>query len=742
MFNRGKIMKYFFRLLVLLIGVLFSVLTILWACGGDDDYDYRSWYKSSFIPPEVMIQNKEKNLILSNFTWTSDWNDFAENYRTVYKDKNLKEWEGYFNKKISLDILGYWLYTATLKDVDEMIFTLTKKKTEKKFIIKYNLVNLQSTDKLISFLFYLGFAKRNEVFVLNDIDTWRGKDPVEKPEISDITISKQIEGGLRLFKKEKSFFIKERYIFQLLRLYYFNKEYDKAIHFYIKNKSKLLTGNSMKWRAMGYAAGTYYKNKNYSEANYLYSLIYFNSMEQRKSAYLSFHPQQDKDWEECLALTKSKKEKIILWYLFGMYFDAPKALLEIYKLSPNSEFLEVLFVRRLKQWGNDKFVKPVTLIASENKTQNSIAWNFAAAYVNYYAGNFMIGDIFLNKTKKAKQKNSIYYARFHLLQLYGNLHREQTIDESIEKKFLPDLKILLSLKTSELTLAFYDNEHWIRGRLAELYVKSNQPEKADMVRFGTVQKRFTIENLVARLSYLETDKHSDLEKLFLEKTKFKIEDYILLLGIRYAQADRLEEALETFKRIPNLERTYINPFSIFIRDWFRYDPKKENEIYSDISLIEKMIELKKRAKENKEESAENYFLLANAFYNIGEFGNRSYFHYNKIQNTDFSSHYYCCIHPEDKSSPDLDVSHALKYYLLAKKNSKDHEFKAKATFMAAKCEQKQWFLSKPKESKADFNSGKYFRILKKKYSDTNYFSEILKECSYFSKFVNQSSLND
>jgi len=93
----------------------------------------------------------------------------------------------------------------------------------------------------------------------------------------------------------------------------------------------------------------------------------------------------------------------------------------------------------------------------------------------------------------------------------------------------------------------------------------------------------------------------------------------------------------------------------------------------------------------------------------------------------------------------VDLSKALFYYEKVRLLSKDKELAAKGTFMAAKCEQKMYFLSEdcnynryrnripdlPLEYK------KHLILLKKEYSDTAFFEEVIDECKYFRVFANK-----
>ena len=99
---------------------------------------------------------------------------------------------------------------------------------------------------------------------------------------------------------------------------------------------------------------------------------------------------------------------------------------------------------------------------------------------------------------------------------------------------------------------------------------------------------------------------------------------------------------------------------------------------------------------------------------------------------------------------------ASKYYLIALENSQKDEFKAKITYMLAKVELADFDINYAKKDKDYYNEdldrfdlerywgyqnediyvkyinnkyGKYFDLLKKDYSNTKYYEELIKECS-------------
>jgi hypothetical protein len=82
----------------------------------------------------------------------------------------------------------------------------------------------------------------------------------------------------------------------------------------------------------------------------------------------------------------------------------------------------------------------------------------------------------------------------------------------------------------------------------------------------------------------------------------------------------------------------------------------------------------------------------------------------------------------------------LNYLKAATLNTK-REFQAKCMWMAAKCEHNIWLETEyDEETTGDFIAGKYFNLLREKFSDTKYYSEIIYECGYFCQYNNPGEL--
>ena len=749
-------------------------------------------YDHDFFIKEVILNNSEK--------FESDRYPYLNNSIDLYTEQNLIEWESFFEKKIQRDAIQFWLYRSKLSEIDEILFYLENKTPIKTEYVKVNGKSfLKFPKKAKAFFYYMGFARRNEVYTLDESpDTWGGHQYKDKivPKFESVNLQNQISGGISLYENEQFQFIKERYIFQIVRLYYFNKENKKSIQFYKKHFSEIKLTDSMKWRSLGYVAASYADEGKREQANYIYSLLYSHSPIQKKSAYLSFQPIEEKDFQNSLQLTRNNEEKIMLWYLFGKRFDVPMAMSQIHNLDPDSKYLKLLLTFLIKSksspvfeggidfWKyedpqfhkiiplNDKaLITTVNSIANQDRVKNKFGWKIAAAYLNYLSLNFKDGDQFLESALKLKGNVEIFEKQYQITSLLGKLLRMETIDEKSENTILSEIKFLFSKEeriSKDLNLEF--SRYWVRGLLGVFYARKGELEKAEWIRSGIIKNRFSnLENTKRMVDFIEGNNHSPLIQVMLQSPMHSYDNYLMLLGIRYAQVEDLENSLKAFEKIAEsywgygetdyfLDRYfYKNPFRIEITDQYGFDVwsnQNGKRKYNHKTFLQEMIRLKKEADTNPSKSSKTYFKLANAFYNMNYFGT-SNFHFNPIYRYHQVRHYSgwssLCYDQEKnkKIYPELSNSIALKYYLLARENSKSKEFKAKMTFMAAKCEQNDWFLTTDFKSSLcsryeedqtkDFQPGKYFQELRDIYSDTKYHSEIIKECSYYARYYAKKS---
>ncbi|SOD17887.1 hypothetical protein [Pedobacter xixiisoli] len=269
-------------------------------------------------------------------------------------------------------------------------------------------------------------------------------------------------------------------------------------------------------------------------------------------------------------------------------------------------------------------------------------------------------------------------------------------------------------------------------------------------------------------NYLSSSTLSKLEKRFNEKaagdfdvllnrtlSRISKNDFYELYGTAYLREHQYQKALKCFENLPanyefltpsdwyEDEKLYANPFETTINDY----PKRYTSAtkkYDKKSFAKEMVRLQKLVSTDKKNAAQHYFRMANGVYQTGYYGNAwALISYN------WSSY---AVYEKSKYAYDQDfkmAATAKKWYLKARSLSTDVEFKAKCTFMLAKCEQKSksnqvlglsnWYdiSYTERDNRLAYVNSKnaYFAELKQHYGQTAYYKKAAYECSYLSDFV-------
>ncbi|MFD1258349.1 hypothetical protein ACFQ3S_16205 [Mucilaginibacter terrae] len=196
-----------------------------------------------------------------------------------------------------------------------------------------------------------------------------------------------------------------------------------------------------------------------------------------------------------------------------------------------------------------------------------------------------------------------------------------------------------------------------------------------------------------------------------------------------------EDANLKFARVDEAGISNGNPFIVTINDYGQPDTRGLNKL----QFAQKMAELKAKLK-NDPKNADVYFQMATGIYNTSTYCDS----WNLISyiwsSYDFGRkqmYYY--------DGDYIKTSFAKQYYLKARELSTDPEFKAKCTFMAAKCEQKEHeapsymdnYAAYEKREKAFLKAIKqnsHFKEMQE-YKATRFYKRAVNECSYLSDFI-------
>lgn len=693
---------------------------------------------------------------------------------------NLKEWFDYFEQTGSNEELNYLIYKATVSEVESVIYSIENHKNsiEQKLmsnsIIKY-LIKKNSTHALN----YLKYAKQCEPNAIGFRKSeWDElvRDSLEMRQLVNI--------GLEHYSNCNDNFIKLRYAYQIIRLTHYLNDYKETISFFDSLITPLNSHSIIKYWSMSHKAGALLRIGEYAKSMYLFSKIFDECLSKRLLAEQNFKINEASLLNETLDLCQNNHEKAVIWFLHSLKNNDMRGLKRIYELDPGSPYLEVLLARAIERleedifidvkdykpnWSNNftridhkQFIEFVEKVAANRNTKRPYFWEYCAGYLSVLKKDYKSMALhFANSSALLAKDSDDLLERMKIIQIYAKADSVKDVNLIFESKITDDFKWLLSLNKRHANEAF----KWSMLKLADKYLEQKDTAKY-LLCLGQKLTAASDNNTVNYLDYKSNPRTISLEKLigFLQNTRFfkgypehykisKLDEFLIdnfyytyndlleIEGTMYLSMFDFNSALNSLYLIKDeLELLPVDPFKMNIRDCINCNTSTPTaQLYNKYTFAKKMLDLEKEIKFSNKNKAENYFLLANAYYNITYFGNcwmmadfyRSYSYYSESPNV-------------------MDCSKAEEYYLKALALSNSKEFQAQCLFMAAKCEQNRFYIDKGVFLERDYsypydydqspqikkeNYREYFKKLKRDYSKTEFYKQALKECKYFNYFV-------
>ena len=748
-------MKRIWRKYTLSLISLPLLLIILACAGGEWDPDD---VRYSFFAPEV--SGAEDQEFFKTWHYLYGNNDF--NPADEFLLRNVDEWNDWFKGLVKKEDLKQLLYSASLGSLDSLLHHIkSRKKPLPPSLMHNSIVAFKDTKKTSDFLYYLGFAKRTEDY-FKRIDYWYWEE--KKQEIDTVSREKLLAGGMKQFSIQKDPFVKERYLFQLIRLQYNAGKYKECTQL-MDQYHTILKSESMEFRSLGYAAAALYKQQKYAEANYLYSQIYLKSDLMDVIAIQSFHPMSERDWNQCLVMGNTPEEKATLWYMLGIYSeDNLRAMKEIAAIQPGSPYLDLLLTRALNaaeenclpETGSMERVEEHATIKStekekallqfcqeqvkQGKVKNKAFWTMACGYIQVLQTRYFDAEESFRSAEDLAGGNTELLNQIRLFRFVNYLNTSVPTQEEWNTKVVQELTWL---QKSQDPLRKNDAWRWSVRQLAHLQLT----ERKDTLLFHLVNGAMDEQYAKPHSFYASSHYRKKMIALMDKKIKTPFEQYFLdlypvkkkdiyeLMAIEKLYSGDLSGALQTFREGPGSGDGVLNgdPFLIHIRDCHDCDHAAPQPIkYTKQSFVEKMIALATKSKKEPSKAAECYFEMANGFYNMSYFGNGRVIYAAQLNNNYVIGDY----HNAEKKDliNEMDCSRAEKYYTKAASLSKDKEFKAKCYFMAAKCEMNTFYATLSWNSEEAPVEIRNFDILKDSLYNTQYYKEIIRECTYFSAY--------
>jgi hypothetical protein len=768
---------------------LFAFYGIIYACGGGDDWDFFG-YNSNFTP-ETFTDKSYSPLFLSGDVFYGIGFDTQHNSR--FNEDLKSDWNAYLKTKVDTATVSYFLIgdlTPRYSDenkaaknkaeiTDLHVFFKTKKAnaTSLKWGKKLNL----KEDKIKSFIEFLYLAQKIETVSIGE-DYW-SYDPVVAKTFNDLKMIQSVEN---VYNTTSDSFLKNRYWFLTVKAYFYSSNKLKTVEFFNKTE-KSVPKNILYYRALSYVAGIKYQQKKYSESNYLYAQVFDKCSEMRVVTAYSFHPQNDADWNKSLLIAKDNKEKAALWAIHGYYKDEVQAIGKIYELDPKSEHLNYLLTRlvnKQEQNINNSFeesakenipAKKLTVAENKESNKNKIdkkafdlvskitasgniqkpyLWNIALGYLQTLKGDYTNADANFDKAEKIMPKTELAKYQLRLLRFVNNLSKIDKLTNKNEQTILADLNWLYQElpKTYKGGEFRYQNaSSWSRNYLASLYKATANPVMAEV--FG--ESRYSYwndgnafydneKNLLAMKAFLNKSDKTEIEKIGAGIYSLKLKDINNFQAVQATFKNKIPEAIAFIRETDSVQYYNFlgNPFNGNIKDCHdcehaAYQKKK----YSQIEFLSTIKSMQDKVAQ-KEEVYMNNLLLGNAFYNITHFGNGRTFY--EISIVGYGSSPYSFRDSMKKMITNCDLPKM--YYQKAFEAATTKEQKAKCIYLLSKCERNDYYNNKynnvtnwwsVEDDKVNFIAWSGFKTLKKDYSDTKYYQDVIAECGYFKTYMNQ-----
>ncbi len=427
-------------------------------------------------------------------------------------------------------------------------------------------------------------------------------------------------------------------------------------------------------------------------------------------------------------------------------------------------------------------------LSSEKKYPEYGLGKLAQAYMAWMQKDTKGGQAYMDELKGEKLSEK-FNDQKQIIQLLLLAQGIQQYNDVNEATLLPSLKWLnekvaheVKTTTSSQDWGFYGQypfaataRNFYQDIMAPAYLKQHDTSKAALVMLqGDATVKKVTEPSYQTINFWQNYLHSSaINKIvgwkksapatpylnFLAKklVTYKSDDLYELLGTAYLREHKYPEAAAALSQVSEKalnkfptnfydeKATGADPFINQMPDYPKLMLNKNGKGYNKRQFAQAMAGFQKQIKADPKNASAYYFAMATAVYNTSTYGNAWYLISYNWSSTDYgrkSIYYY--------DADYIRTSNAEKLFLQARQLSSSAEFKAKCTFMAAKCRQKQIKLPSYSDF-PDYNYTKlqdaeklydkavrrnpYFAELQKSYGKTAYYKLAVNDCSYLQDFL-------
>jgi hypothetical protein len=750
----------------------FLLVIALLSCGG---WDFGPDPTLSVFPATTLAPPKFKLLAFN--TWDYDFPNDAE-MKENDMTANVKEWQQFLKGDLTEQDVIRLVYHDNLTPYKNLNEALKDTGRAMQWLVK---------NKMTEAFNYLQFVRGIEPLMLANTmyDPWA--QPGAANDLAGWNIYK--DSIVNLISKSKSDFIKLRYAYHLVRLACYTGNYQDCINYYDHQVEQSKSNSIIKYWALCIKARALYKSGAPNYSQYCYAVVFNQCPTRMQLAQQGFrwaevyarppsegfvrYPDAGTAFQYC----KNDLEKVPLYALnaFRQVYTHADLLDTIYQIAPKSEMLEWLLTLGINQyeptamppqnnpnqnWPNSilygseeeqenpykgnrnekDFMAFVMKCADNGDTHTPSLWNLAAADLNWMAGNYPLATMYAAKIKLTG--DSIMDGQKKIMELLIKVSALSPfeLNEKKEAELAHDFEMLSRLPEK---LNANDVRSYLLLNLSNKYIEQGNTLKSTLCisasTWGINLKYKPREKPIDQLIAFEEKENKSTFEGLLASGAISLNDLYYTKATVLMTQHKYQEALAAFAKTSDYNYTYANPFEIY--GWLCPQCLQTDTSYKAPDIARKLLELENKASTAKgKELAQVYWQLANAAYNMTNFGNSvsltEYPHfraYNYGVLLDTGAAYYM---------PSFDCSRAKSFYLKTIQTTRDKELAAKCYFMLAECVQNEYYVSKNwLIGKYDVDrtySQPYFKKLKDHYRKTKLYKEAINECGYFSTYVQKN----
>ncbi len=659
---------------------------------------------------------------------------------SLQPNENINEWYERFCEVAPLSDIEWLIYQSDLSDIQELKNAVIQNTGLITYLRTNKFARHLVKNKCLETIEYLLFAKKCEPFVTADKDVWQTK----KPDIQNMEAL--IQEGTKEFLTIESHYIRLRMAYQIIRLAHYSGQYSKVKYLYNYFIPKINHAPStIQYWIEGHYAGALKALGERAKAAYFYARVFHHCPAKRESAFLSFEVRTDNDWLSALSFCENDQERTALYALRASFRNsrAVDEMIDIYSLHPKSNYLESILIQEIEKQEKKpvvEYIKKlntfVKQVIDEKKVAHPEIWLLALGYLKYLNNDYFEAKLAFNAVTEYTQSKALQ-EQIAIFNMAIEIKEWEKINEEVAQRIwefqsenevfnrYPTLQSILSKQVFQSL-----NNHGNPG-LAVLYkfgfnaVKVNPSE--EVIRD------------IKELAKKEIINPFEKSLMVLSKKQFNTEIQALY-ATWLMTLNEWEAAEKAWQEIPLADIELFgksNPFVERLNECVHCPVKSNERQLTKPQIVAEMLKLQYDIKANRTESPQYYYKMGLGLYNMSYFGYAwnvvDYFRSGsslKAERLENASDRMK--HPlfPNGNRENVDLSKALGYFEKAITLSTDKELSARASFMAARCEQKMSHDTKTA------NKRKYFALLKTKYKDTQYYDKVIESCKYFKYYVN------